>query len=76
MDLEKTDIEEKKKQRRRTERVNREKFRDLLKSKIAENELTHKTKWKNFVQTIKDKSEFTSMVGQNGSAPHELFEDC
>ncbi|KAL4477091.1 hypothetical protein ABPG72_015404 [Tetrahymena utriculariae] len=74
-DLQKSENDERRKNKRRNERINREKFRELLKQKIAYGEINHKTKWKNFVQTIKDAPEFLNMLDQPGSAPHELFED-
>ncbi|KAL4430456.1 hypothetical protein ABPG74_013306 [Tetrahymena malaccensis] len=74
-DLQKSENDERRKNKRRNERINREKFRELLKQKIAQGEINHKTKWKNFVQTIRDAPEFLNMLDQPGSAPHELFED-
>lgn len=74
-ELEKVENDERRKNKRKTERLNRENFRELLRAKIALGEINHKTKWKNFVQTIKDSPEFLNLLGQTGSLPHELFED-
>ncbi len=47
-----------------------------LMDKISARELTYQTKWKDFVQTIKDKDVYLNLVGQIGSTPRELFEDA
>jgi len=62
-EMEKAENEERRKNKRKNERNNRESFREMLKSKIAVGEINHKTKWKNFVQTIKDTPEFLNMLG-------------
>jgi len=57
------------------ERKNREAFRELLKENIERGSLTYKTKWRHFVEQIKDDKRLFNMLGQNGSTPRELFED-
>ena len=54
---------------------NREKFRELLQISVEEKILNMDTKWKDFVSKIKDKDEYLNMLGQEGSTPHELFQD-
>eukprot|EP01017_Pseudomicrothorax_dubius_P008723 TRINITY_DN12880_c0_g1_i2.p1 TRINITY_DN12880_c0_g1~~TRINITY_DN12880_c0_g1_i2.p1 ORF type:complete len:491 (-),score=154.88 TRINITY_DN12880_c0_g1_i2:124-1596(-) len=73
--LEEKDAAEKRKLRWHTERKNREAFRDLLTEHCRKGSLSHKTKWKNFVHLIVEDIRFLAVVGQPGSAPHELFED-
>ncbi|EGR31934.1 hypothetical protein IMG5_099620 [Ichthyophthirius multifiliis] len=74
-ELEKQEYEERRKNKRYQERINRENFRELLRNKISQGEIDHKTKWKKFVQQIKDEPAFLNMLAQSGSSPHELFED-
>jgi pre-mRNA-processing factor 40 len=54
---------------------NREKFRELLQISVEEKTLNMETKWRDYVQKIKDKDEYLNMLGQEGSTPLELFQD-
>ena len=62
-------------ERRRTERVRREAFRQLLREKWQERRLTVKTKWRDFARAVVEDERYYGMVGQPGSSPQELFED-
>jgi len=75
IELDKNEHEEKRKNRRMTERKNREAFRELLKEHIDRGTLTYKTKWRHFIEQIKEDKRLFNMLGQNGSTPRELFED-
>ena len=48
--------------KRQQERLNREAFRELLNEHEAKKTLTYKTKWKNFLQLIKDDERFLNLV--------------
>jgi len=75
INLEKIENEEKRKNKRLQERRNREAFRDLLKEHIARGDLSHKTKWKSFLEANKNDERFLNLITQHGSTPRELFED-
>ena len=47
----------------------------MLEDKLVSREVTHQTKWKDFVKKFKDDPKYYNLVGQPGSTPHELFED-
>ena len=69
MSLEKSEQEERRRQKRTNERHNREAFRQLLAEKLKENVITHKTKWKGFSDALFDDPRIINMVGQPGSTP-------
>ncbi len=62
MQLEQKEYEEKRRVKRYNERKKREAFRSLLIDYENSNTLIYKTKWKNFVQIIKDDPRFLDMV--------------
>ena len=62
IELDRLEYEEKRKGKRHQERKNREAFRDLLKEHIDKSTLTHKTKWRHFVQLIKEDKRLYNMV--------------
>ena len=43
---------------------------------MVERKVTHRTKWKEFVKDFKDDKKYSNLVGQSGSKPMELFEEC
>ena len=43
---------------------------------IERRDITHRTKWRDFVKQYKDDKHYFNLVGQSGSKPIELFEDC
>ncbi len=62
IELDRQEHENKRKNRRRQERKNRDNFRELLKEQIEKGTLNYKTKWRYFVQTIKDDPRFLDIV--------------
>ena len=60
--LEQKEYEERRKVKRNNERKNREAFRMLLQEQENINVLIYKTKWKDFVQKIKDDPRLVNMV--------------
>ena len=60
--LEQKECEERRKVKRSNERKNRGTFRALLQEKENINVLIYKTKWKDFVQNIKDDNRLLQMV--------------
>jgi len=60
--LEQKEYEEKRKIKRNNERKNREALRTLLQEQENLNVLIYKTKWKDFVQKIKDDPRLINMV--------------
>jgi pre-mRNA-processing factor 40 len=64
-------------QKKTSSRHNREKFREFLRKKFEENSLNVKTKWKDFVKSIKDEEIYQNMISpdQLGSLPSQIFGD-
>ena len=62
IELDKTEHEQKRRARRMNERKNREAFRELLKEHIDRGSLTYKTKWRHFVDQIKEDKRLFNMV--------------
>jgi len=62
LELEAKEHEEKRKQRRQTERRNREAFRQLLAADEAKGRISYKSKWKDYIYQIKDDERFLNMV--------------
>jgi ferritin len=58
------------------ERVNRIAFRTLLRERLLAGELTHKTKWKDFLIENRADVRLLNMMdpSQPGTSAHELFE--
>ncbi|KAL8704385.1 MAG: hypothetical protein Q9201_002454 [Fulgogasparrea decipioides] len=59
----------------RRERQNRDRFLDLLTELKAAGKIKAGTKWMNIHPEIKDDPRYTSMLGQPGSTPLDLFWD-
>ncbi|KAL9604547.1 MAG: hypothetical protein Q9219_000512 [cf. Caloplaca sp. 3 TL-2023] len=59
----------------RRERQNRDRFLDLLSELRAAGKIKAGTKWMKILPEIKDDSRYTSMLGQPGSTPLDLFWD-
>ncbi|KAL7085342.1 hypothetical protein ACP275_14G276800 [Erythranthe tilingii] len=78
-DLEKEDDEQKKRQKeqlRRTERKNRDAFRQMMEEHIAAGTLTAKTYWRDYCQKVKDSEPYAAVaLNTSGSTPKDLFED-
>ncbi|KAL9143895.1 hypothetical protein ABFS82_14G264000 [Erythranthe guttata] len=78
-DLEKEDDEQKKRQKeqlRRTERKNRDAFREMMEEHIATGTLTAKTYWRDYCQKVKDSEPYAAVaLNTSGSTPKDLFED-
>jgi len=43
---------------------------------LTNREITHETKWSEFVKVHLDDPIYLNLVGQLGSTPHEIFEDA
>ena len=43
---------------------------------LQKREITHETKWSDFVKTYRGDPRFFNLFGQAGSTPHEIFEDA
>ncbi|CDJ60036.1 formin binding protein, putative [Eimeria maxima] len=59
----------------RKERKRRDAFKELLQDAIDKGELSSRTDWVTFVSSISKDIRYTSMIGQSGSTPRELFND-
>ena len=66
---------EEREKRRKAERRNRENFRQFLKAKAKAAELTCKTRWHDFKESVADSEELKAMEGQEGTSAHDLFDD-
>lgn len=75
--LSKTKEEEqaKRAQQLKNERKNREAFRELLREKISNDEITFKTKWRSFVKRNKDNPKLLNMLTQGGSHARDIYHD-
>ena len=60
---------------RRSARKNRDNFRQFLREKVSAGEITLRTRWKKYRETIKDERVYKNLLGQTGSTPGELFDD-
>lgn len=74
--IEKNEYQQKKMEKRRIERKNREAFTNLINQLLTNREITHETKWSEFVKAHLDDPIYLNLVGQLGSTPHEIFEDA
>ncbi|XVE95059.1 hypothetical protein REPUB_Repub02eG0063900 [Reevesia pubescens] len=78
-DLEKEEEEKKKMQKeqlRRTERKNRDAFRNLMEEDVAGGTLTAKTYWRDYCLKVKDLPQYLAVASNiSGSTPKDLFED-
>eukprot|EP00026_Physarum_polycephalum_P003013 Phypoly_transcript_03022.p1 GENE.Phypoly_transcript_03022~~Phypoly_transcript_03022.p1 ORF type:complete len:847 (+),score=257.26 Phypoly_transcript_03022:49-2589(+) len=79
-DLEHKEEDEARMERERQKRESRkarDAFRELLAEKLDQGDLTLKTKWRDFVKSVKDKEDerYLNMFNTTGSTPHELFCD-
>jgi len=76
MAKEAAEAEAKKEARRRKERRNRDAFTALVQDHLAAGRLTAKTRFKEYVEVLKDEAAYIAVEGnQSGSRPRELFED-
>ena len=62
--------------KRRIERKNRDGFLELLEQLTKDGVLRAGTKWKDIHTVIQDDPRYTSMLGQGGSSPLDLFRDA
>ena len=46
-----------------------------MREKVAAGEITLRTRWKKYRETIKDERVYKNLLGQTGSTPGELFDD-
>eukprot|EP00922_Rhytidocystis_sp_ex-Travisia-forbesii_P026820 GHVS01039323.1.p1 GENE.GHVS01039323.1~~GHVS01039323.1.p1 ORF type:complete len:734 (+),score=175.79 GHVS01039323.1:113-2203(+) len=60
---------------RRTERIRRDAFRDLMEDLSSRGQLTAKAEWVDTMKHVVEDPRYRDMVGQAGSTPRELFED-
>lgn len=47
----------------------------MVSEKLQNRDITHETKWSEFVKIYKDDPRYVNLVGQQGSTPHEIFDD-
>lgn len=62
LDIDRKERDDKRRLRKLRERKNREAFRDLLNEYTNNGKLTHKTKWRKFVEVIQDDPRLLNMV--------------
>lgn len=74
-DAEKKWEEEQVKEKRLRERVNRIKYRELLREKIACGDVGYKTKWRDFITDFRNDKALLAMMdsSQPGTSAHEIF---
>ncbi|KAF2272560.1 uncharacterized protein EI97DRAFT_504103 [Westerdykella ornata] len=69
-------VQSERRARLRTERKNRDAFKDLLKELRAKGSLRAVSKWKEIRPLIHEDPRYKAMLGQGGSTPLELFWDA
>lgn len=69
------ETEEKEKERKAKERRQRQAFLQLLRNKVANDELTCKTRYESFVWSVKDEESFYGIIGQEPCSPRGMFLD-
>ena len=75
LNMEKEQEDERRKTERRQERINRLQYREFLQECVAEDRLTFKTKWRNFVKQYCEEPRMYNLFRQYGTTPFEIFED-
>jgi pre-mRNA-processing factor 40 len=48
----------------------------MIEEILQKREITHETKWVEFVKTYKEDPRYFNLIGQAGSTPHEIFDDA
>ena len=48
----------------------------MIQELLEKREITHETKWSEFVKTYREDLRYVNLVGQPGSTPHEIFDDA
>lgn len=61
--VERAEFQARKLEKRRQERKNREVFSQFLAQKLKSREITHDTKWRDFVAAYKDEPAYLNLVG-------------
>jgi pre-mRNA-processing factor 40 len=74
--IERQEFQQKKLEKRRQERKNREAFTLMIEELLQKREITHETKWVEFVKTFREDPRYFNLIGQAGSTPHEIFDDA
>ena len=64
-----------KKEKIRQERINRDRYKELLAELRANNKIKVNTKWMEIYPSFKDDPRYTQILGQRGSTPLDLFWD-
>ncbi|CAK8991092.1 unnamed protein product [Durusdinium trenchii] len=75
LDTEKAELKEKTKTKYRSERKNRDAFRDLLRQHGDEGKITSNTFWGDYAEKVVKDSRYVALIAQPGSTPHDLFDD-
>lgn len=74
-EAEKKELEQKRKEKFRAERLFRDEFRKILDVYYKQGKITTETFWGSFVQEINEEEAYVKLIGQPGSKPHDLFDD-
>jgi len=74
-ELERLEQQKEKLKTKRQERKNREQFKDLLVQKQRERKINARSKWSEFLPSIKHEPTLRQMLGQPGSKAREIFDD-
>lgn len=48
----------------------------MIEELLQKREITHETKWNDFVKSYREDPRYSNLVGQTGSTPREIFEDA
>merc|ERR1719161_1862813 len=72
---EKKELEEKRKQKFRAERLTRDAWRNTLEEFHKKGELTVDTKWGEIANLVHEEESYKNLIGKPGATPHDLFDD-
>eukprot|EP00434_Breviolum_minutum_P001380 symbB.v1.2.001213.t1/scaffold66.1/size357995/16 len=75
LETEKSELKEKTKGKYRTERKNRDAFRDLLRQHGDDGKISSNTFWGDYAEKVVKDSRYIALISQPGSTPHDLFDD-
>eukprot|EP00931_Biecheleriopsis_adriatica_P024176 TRINITY_DN1512_c0_g1_i1.p1 TRINITY_DN1512_c0_g1~~TRINITY_DN1512_c0_g1_i1.p1 ORF type:complete len:568 (-),score=219.40 TRINITY_DN1512_c0_g1_i1:41-1744(-) len=74
-ETEKTELQEKTKVKYRSERKNRDAFRELLRKDGANGKIQMTTGWSKYAEKVVKDQRYIALISQPGSTPHDLFDD-
>ncbi|CAJ1328212.1 unnamed protein product [Effrenium voratum] len=75
LETEKAELKDKTKAKYRTERKNRDAFRELLKEHGDKGKIATSSFWGDYAEKVVKDDRYIALIAQPGSTPHDLFDD-